>query len=836
MSLFVLNFVQVDEAGLAQAGGKARALVRLTQAGFPVPDGLVLLPAAFAETGITDAAWEQTLAALASWREAQPGLSLAVRSSSAVEDSPQAAYAGEFMTVLNVSTDAGIRAAIDAVYQSRLQATAYQRAHEIAAPPAMAVLVQPLLPATCAGVCFSVDPVAAADEMVINAVWGLGTGVTDGALPADSYWVHRRDLSLVRQRIAVKTGQITATAAGTVAATAAGTVETPVPAAQQSVPCLPNEWVTRLAQFALALEQFFGCPQDVEWAIADERLWILQSRPITTLPSGGGSATPFPVTWAEPADQRFYWSLWTLLPHEVLWPLEQDYVALLSRSESEKRRRCGVDWLGRALVFNGRVYRGAVPNPEPLAQRQQRQAELAQLEAQLHDQGLTLWEYYRPAVLAANERLRLNGTAAADGPALAMHLEDALTVTHEHMVLHGLVWSSLSPFYAAYAEAAGISLAAAQTAAADLLVGEETMLTRFVDGLYALGVTARTQPDVAAWVMDPPPDVLQRLGELSPPFLNQLNAFLDVFGDIVGHGFGSEMTLCMPCLREQPQRLMRLIAPYLHSSRPSPAEVRQEVRAARDARVAALGDACPNPAAAALFAREWAWARKAATVLEDHNYHIDQLAIGLLRRAFLLAAAWLTAQGALSDREDVFWLHLREILSALRHDAPASFDALVQTRKAEHTAWAYQQPPPFLGLPPADLLPRPVPNAVSMPLGPADEPSVVADGVVHLRGLSASLGQAQGRARLPRPGDPLPDLQPGDILVAENAGPLWTPFFPILGGIVLAGGAIGQHAATTAREYGIPAIIHCRAALQTIQDGDLIRLDAAAGIVYCPAR
>ncbi|GAB4158626.1 MAG: PEP/pyruvate-binding domain-containing protein [Candidatus Promineifilaceae bacterium] len=828
MSLSVLNFAQVDEARLAQVGGKARALVRLAQAGFPVPDGLVLLPAAFGETGVTDVAWEQTLAGLATWREAQPGLSLAVRSSSAVEDSLQVAYAGEFMTVLNVSTDAGIRAAIDAVYQSRLPATAYQRAHEIAAPPAMAVLVQPLLPATCAGVCFSVDPVAAADEMVINAVWGLGIGVTDGALLADSYWVHRHDLSLARQQIAVKTGQITATIAGT--------METPVPAAQQSVPCLPNKWVTRLAQFALALEQFFGYPQDVEWAIADERLWILQSRPITTLPPGGDSAAPFLITWAEPADQRFYWSLWTLLPHEVLWPLEQDYVAWISRSETEKRRRRGVDWLGRALVFNGRVYRGAVPNPEPPAQRQQRQVELAQLEERLHDQGLTLWEHYRPAVLAANERLRLEGAAAADGPALAAHLEDALAVMHEHMVLHGLVWSSLSPFYAAYAEAAGISLAAAQTTAADLLVGEETMLTRFVDGLYALGVAAQTQPDVAAWVMDPPPDVLQRLGKLSPPFLNQLNAFLDVFGDTVGHGFGSEMTLCMPCLREQPQRLLRLIAPYLHPSRPSPAQVRQEVRAARDARAVALGDACPDPAAAVLFAREWVWARKAATVLEDHNYHIDQLAIGLLRRAVLLAAAWLVVQGVLSHIEEVFWLRLAEILSALRNGAPASLAALVQARQAEHAAWYGQQPPPFLGLPPADLSPRPAINVASMPLGPADEPSVAEDGVVRLHGLSASRGQAQGRARLPRPGDPQPDLQPGDILVVENAGPLWTPFFPILGGIVLAGGAIGQHAATTAREYGIPAIIHCRAALNVIQDGDVIHLDATAGIVYCPVR
>ena len=834
MSLFALDFAQVKEIHLSQVGGKARTLARLAQAGFPVPDGVVLLPAAFAETGVTDIAWEQTLAALAPWREAQPGLSLAVRSSSAVEDSPQAAYAGEFTTVLNVSTDAGIRAAIDAVYQSRLKATAYQHDHQVAAPLAMAVCVQPLLPAICAGVCFSVDPVGmVSDQMVINAAWGLGTGVTDGRLPADTYWVRRHDLSLAQQQIAIKASQITAVASGT--------AETPVPAAQQSIPCLPNEWLVRLAQFALALEQFLGYPQDIEWAIAYERIWILQSRPITArLPQaalpGGVPTAPFPVTWMEAADQRYHWSLWTLLPHAVLWPIEQDYLALVSRAEGEKRRRCGVEWVGRALVFQGRAYRGIGPNPEPLAQRQQRQAELTQLENHLHDQGLTLWEYYRPAILAANERLRQTGVAAADGPALAAHLEDAWAVAHEHMVLHGLVWSSLSPFHAAYAGAAGISLTESQTSADALLVGEETMLTRFVDGLYALGAIAQTEPAVAECVADPPPDVMEQLAHISPTFRDRLNAFLDGFGDVVGHGFGSEVTLCMPRLREQPQRLMRLIAPYLHPSQPSPTRLRQQVRAARDARVAAICAACPDPEAVALFTREWVWARKAAAVLEDHNYHIDQLAIGFLRRALLLAAAWLTAQGALSDIEDVFWLRLVEVLSALRHDTPATFDGLVQTRKAEHAAWCQQQPSPSFGLPPAHLPLRPTATAAPVPLHLADDQPVAKDGGVYLRGLSASQGQVRGRARVLRPGDPQPDLQPGDILVAENAGPLWTPFFPILGGLLLVEGAIGQHAATTAREYGIPAIIHCRPALQAIQDGDIIHLDATAGTVYCPAR
>lgn len=77
----------------------------------------------------------------------------------------------------------------------------------------------------------------------------------------------------------------------------------------------------------------------------------------------------------------------------------------------------------------------------------------------------------------------------------------------------------------------------------------------------------------------------------------------------------------------------------------------------------------------------------------------------------------------------------------------------------------------------------------------------------------------------------MPDLKPGEILVAENAGPGWTPLFPILCGIVLDLGAVTQHAATTAREYGIPAVMHTKNATLRIPDGAWITIDGSAGTV-----
>jgi pyruvate,water dikinase len=77
----------------------------------------------------------------------------------------------------------------------------------------------------------------------------------------------------------------------------------------------------------------------------------------------------------------------------------------------------------------------------------------------------------------------------------------------------------------------------------------------------------------------------------------------------------------------------------------------------------------------------------------------------------------------------------------------------------------------------------------------------------------------------------LPNLSPGVVLVTKNVGPLWTPFFPILGGLIIDKGSLGQHAATTAREYGVPAVIATRHATQRIPDGAWVTLDGSTGLV-----
>jgi pyruvate,water dikinase len=213
--------------------------------------------------------------------------------------------------------------------------------------------------------------------------------------------------------------------------------------------------------------------------------------------------------------------------------------------------------------------------------------------------------------------------------------------------------------------------------------------------------------------------------------------------------------------------------------------------------------------------------------MEEHNHYIDQLMNGQLRRAIMAAAHWLVSRHVLGTTDEVFWLYFDEILSALRadpsHSCAAVVTALIAARKARHAEWEQFDPPPLLGTPRAGLAQRP-------PLADEVTPTALQeDG--RISGLGASPGCHRGRARIIATSSLLPELSAGEVLVAENMGPRWTPLIPTLGALVLDGGAVGQHHAITAREYGVPAVVGARNATRRIPEGAWVIVDGTTGVV-----
>ena len=370
----------------------------------------------------------------------------------------------------------------------------------------------------------------------------------------------------------------------------------------------------------------------------------------------------------------------------------------------------------------------------------------------------------------------------------------------------------------------------ARTEATRLLGGAGAALSDLIDGLYELAQLARAHPAVAALVADPPQDLMAQLASLpqAGPFGERLEAFLAAYGERTGTGYGSRANLRTPTWAEQPQVVLLLAAAYLDLDVEAPASARVRARVKRSAAVEALCAACDDLQAVATFREELVYAQRAFAVLEEHNHYVDQMALGQVRQAVMAAARWLVAGGALQEQDDVLWLTFSEIIDALRAAEAASLApslaSEVTERQVQYEAWQKVAPPPILGLPPAVLEPRPAWS---------DEVTEEASSAGNeLRGLGASPGQARGPARVMNSVDALPALAPGDILVAHNVGPRWTPLFPILGGLVLNSGSVGQHAAATAREYGIPAVIATGDATRRIKDGAHIRVDGTIGVVW----
>lgn len=203
--------------------------------------------------------------------------SVALRSSAIGEDS-ELTFAGQYLSVLNVTRERFMRSysmVLASLFTAR--ALAYRLYKGVPIEDAsMSVVCLEMVDALASGVVYSCKPMEISREQVlVTAVWGLGPYAVDGRVSPDSWTVKRGlPLEIEERRITRKTVQLLPRTDG-------GVEERPVPVMQQEVPCLEPSQVLELAQYAITLEEHYGCPQDVEWALDRQgRLLLLQTRPL----------------------------------------------------------------------------------------------------------------------------------------------------------------------------------------------------------------------------------------------------------------------------------------------------------------------------------------------------------------------------------------------------------------------------------------------------------------------------------------------------------------------------------------------------------------------------
>ena len=782
------------------AGAKAATLSLLRREGFDVPDAWVL-PVSL--TTAIAAAPERAAAAVDQVLSQLGETLVAVRSSGVAEDAPSASFAGMYDTFLDVSGPAAVTeaviACIGAASSSRL--SAYRGREDVAVP---AVLIQRMVAADCAGVAFSIDPVTGASEVRVSAVKGLGEALVSGRADPEEWVVDRSTLSA---RCPDDRGVL-----------GAGLVE-------------------RIAILTLKLEEHFGRPQDVEWAAVDDRVELLQARPITVIPKPPGVVLPG-TGWAK--DTSHYpeqlsplgASIYDRLIRTATLDMVETYGLLIKRLD---QRTIGGEVYVRAEPIAGPVGSkgrrappalliGLLARVIPVVRRATRRAELA-LDSQRLETVFDRWDQeWGPYFRAETRRLQEIAPAGLDDALLLRHYEEIDKVQLEGMRVHFLLFLPYAVAMAELDQVCTEHLGWNPSKALELLTG---LSRASVEGRDALAEVAKKVADTAGAaeaLAANPDDPVTALASVDRAMAEDLSAWLSSYGwRCFNYDAGS------PAWAERPDLVARMLVDGLSAS---PDGARQREAAVAEARSRLSG------AALALFESRLTAAMRAYPNREENVVYADQG--GLIRRWALEAAKRLVDRGILERSDDVVWLEAEEVVESLRHTpAPDLTDRLVE-RKSEY-AWVRAHPgPTHIGEPDAvpDLSKLPAAlrrtNGALLWVMTHDSPPDLAYdlGDAIAVGNPACAGTATGPVRIVMGEADFHKVRPGDVMVSPVTTPAWTMLYSLVGAVVTDHGGVLSHAAIVAREHGIPAVIGALGATTTLRDGQIVIVDGTTGRVY----
>lgn len=909
---FIVPLTDLAHADLPRAGGKGANLGELLRAGLPVPPGFCVLTAAYRafveangldeivqrEIGTADLARPETLelasAAIRAAFEAgrlpegldeeiyqayaalsdscgvgQGNLAVAVRSSATAEDLPDLSFAGQQDTFLNVIGRPALLAAVVRCWSSLWtgRAIGYRARNGILHKEvALAVVVQAMVASEAAGVLFTANPLTGRrDETVIDATLGLGEALVAGKVEPDQYAV--RSGRIIAKRLGAKALSIRSQAGGGTQA---------ISEAAADIQALPDAAILELDRLGRLASAHFGAPQDVEWAWSGGKLYLVQSRPVTSL---------FPL----PSHRRGPDHLMVLMNFgavqgimDPITPLGREVFIGLAVSIS---RVFGARWTRetQTLVYeaaerlfldlNGvlrhpfgrRAARIALPVVEP--------GSVEALQAYLDDPRLAVkesrWSLHtrlRLARLVVPNLLRVGANllfpglrrrridAKIEGFLRTIHAEkarmavdpagavDFLEYVLTNMPQRMLLWLV---FVVVSGQVAWQGL---RRLVKDVPGGNELAL----EVTRGLPHNVTTEMDLALWEAaraiqqdeaartffeaHTPEELaaLYQAGNLPPTGQVAVGKFLAKYGV---RGLG-EIDLGRKRWREDPAPVIRALASYLKIEDP---EMAPEAVFGRGIEVSGRAAA---ELAARLRQQKGGWykaimvrflvsrVRGLTGLRETPKFTIIRV-LGEVREALLEAGAVWERHGVLEGEEDVFFLRIAELKELAKETREAITRPLPGQKKSREELYKWQNLVSERRAANArEQRRRPLPrmlfgDGTAIYEGVGGSP---ADGGKTLSGSPVSPGQAEGVVHVVL--DPFGvQLAPGEILVCPGTDPAWTPLFLAAGGLVMETGGLMTHGGVVAREYGIPAVVGVGRATERLANGMRVRVDGTGGTV-----
>lgn len=876
MSSYVLGFQDLDKTNLALVGGKGANLAELSRLdGIRVPDGIVVSTAAFkriigavpsmgalleqlSRLRVEDrhkirelsAEIRRVIEAIAIPRALREEVSAAlsrlgaedayaVRSSATAEDLPAASFAGQQDTYLNIRGTDAILTHIGKCWASLFteRAVIYRVQHGFDHRDVyLAVVVQRMIFAQAAGILFTADPITSNRKVIsIDAGFGLGETLVAGRVNPDTYKV--RNGTIIDKKISAKKVAVYAASDG-------GTQDRELAPALQNAQVLADAQILALARLGRTIEAHFGRPQDIEWCLADDALYIVQSRPITTL-------YPIPGVQEDVDDARSDQEahVYISVAHQQMmtdamkplgisvWRLTAArpmfagggrlFVDVAPDLASPARRNILVNVLGKSdpLIRDALttiLEREAFLPPAP---EEQPQASPANRTPGPAPAGYQTLADYDPSIVA--ELIQRSQTSldalkrdiqTRSGPDLLdfilediKQLKQRLTDPQSFgVIMTGMNASSwLNENMLAWLGEKNVADTLTQSAPNNVTSEMGLALLDVADSI-------RPFPQVVAYLQQGAEDnFLDEVAQFDggPQSRDALAAFLDRYG----MRCAGEIDITRPRWREQPGALLPLILSNIKNFAPgeSKRRVEQGRQAALEkeqellARLAQLPD---GEQKARETKRMIDLVRNLIGYREYPKYEIVSRYF-VYKQAFLREAAQLVAANVLHDVEAIYYLTVEELHDVVRTHAVDSL--LIEQRKAAHRSYEKLVPP------------RVITSDGEIIRGAYNHDDLPAAAIA---GLPVSAGSVEGRARVILRMEEA-DLEAGDILVTAFTDPSWTPLFVAIAGLVTEVGGLMTHGAVIAREYGVPAVVGVENATRLIKDGQRIRVHGTDGYV-----
>ena len=869
-----LDWNQAYAAGAGVVGGKAWNLARLHRYGFDVPSGVVIPVSVYAQfiehnrlrsqlnsvsaavslrnisdvavttqiqrlhKNISDGSFPREFMEYVQTRLAALKFlhsPLAVRSSATQEDGAKASFAGIHESYLNVSGVENILIAIKNCFASvwTLQAIVYRRKQGIQDTQVQpAVILMEMIDADAAGVAFTCDPATGREDVcLVNANFGLGESVVKGCVEPDTYYIEHCTYRTLEQRFGKKQTK-------TMATTEEDTREDTQQKAQHWV--LSAEQQLRLGVIISRVFAALGDleqHQDIEWVIADNKIYVVQARPVTALPRYTESGIESQADVWSNANFR------DVVPMVIPYVQQDSMMRNINRTILAPFKDIGyavipglavAKYIGGRAYFNTHLYQWllydscgmkpadlklfmgghqpdiAVPERSPyvgknnwrrlvavvknlrLISRYQKQQE--QFFAKV-DRFVEHFDKIDLDALTDTEFLQLVDSSE----------NEFLDFTDKYMALSGgigpfaLAIKQLQPVFADEAIGLVNALASGQGDMPSAEQGYQLLELAEVarEDLAARAYLSASDIDAHAW---------RNLPDHSP-FKQKFQHYLELYG----HRATNEIDCSQPRWREDPGYLLANIAKTLASA-DSAAHKRRQKKIYQQAQ-RRLGENV------GFFKRRWVMnlikqAVKGAQTREKAKSCTVKLNT-VTRRVFLEAGRRLLNKGIIAGVEEVFYCAQAEVYAILKsYWDGRQLPTLIAERKRTMAALSNEKAPDII-----------IDNErIFKQAAPVKDAN-------QYQGIGVSAGVVEGKAELIHSPQEGSRLKPGDILVAPSTDPSWTPLFVHAGGIVLETGGYTSHGSIVAREYGIPAVVNVAGVLQLVKNGQTVIVNGNNGTV-----